>query len=223
MARTKKKIQGVATIDVALVVLRTGSEDSGFEYAIDTSNKVGVEPQTETQEAIKLTKLGRLLAQKPPRTTITGTQITLTDNVFDFTLAKILQGGTISGSGDEVTYEPPAAGSDEKGEVFELDTYSAQYDASGQIVKYEKTTYPNCQGTPFGVGSEDDVFRLPEYVINSMPKTGQAPCKYAYVKTLPDFSSADIATQGVEGNAIEKPVDNSEMGLSTTGTRVVSK
>lgn len=204
--RTKKKIQGVATIDVVLVVLRTGGDSDGFEYALDTANKVAVEPQTETTEANKLIKLGKLLAQKPARTTITGNQITLTDTVFDFTLAKILQGGKVSGSGTSATYEPPVAGSDEKGEVFELDTYSAQYDASGQIVKYEKITYPNCQGTPFGVGSEDDVFRVPEYTINSMPKTGQAPYKIGYVESLPDFSSADVATQGVEGNAVEQNV-----------------
>lgn len=190
MPRTKKKAVGIPTIDVCLVVVRTGTENSGLEIAVDTANKVGVEPQTETTDAIKLVKLGRLLAQKPPVTTITGHQITLTDNVFIPELVKIFQGGEISGTGESLVYTPPVAGSDEKGEVFELDCYSAEYDASGQIVKYEKITYPNCQGTPITINTEDGVFRLPEYVLNSAPKTGEPPYKISYVKQLPTFSDA---------------------------------
>lgn len=194
MAKTQKKAVGIPTIDVSLVVVRTGmvgSDDTNAtEIAVDTANKVGVEPQTETTDAIKLVKLGRLIAQKPATTTITGHQITLTDNVFIPELVKILQGGTVDGSGDSLTYTPPVAGSTDKGQVFELDCYSAQYDASGQIVRYEKITYPNCQGTPVAMSSEDDVFRVPEYTINSAPKEGEAPYKISYVKTLPQFTDS---------------------------------
>lgn len=189
MSKTQKKAVGIPTIDVSLVVVRTGVVDgddtNATEIAVDTANKVGVEPQTETTDAIKLVKLGRLIAQKPATTTITGHQITLTDNVFIPELVKILQGGTVEGTGDTLTYTPPVAGSTDKGQVFELDCYSAQYDASGQIVRYEKITYPNCQGTPVAMSSEDDVFRVPEYTINSAPKEGEAPYKISYVKTLP--------------------------------------
>ena len=192
MAKTQKKAVGIPTIDVSLVVVRTGVVDgddtNATEIAVDTANKVGVEPQTETTDAIKLVKLGRLIAQKPATTTITGHQITLTDNVFIPELVKILQGGTVEGTGDTLTYTPPVAGSTDKGQVFELDCYSAQYDASGQIVRYEKITYPNCQGTPVAMSSEDDVFRVPEYTINSAPKEGEAPYKISYVKTLPQFT-----------------------------------
>lgn len=197
MSVTKKKLESIPTIDVSLVVIRVGSETDGTEYAVDTASQIAVEVQTETTDAIKLVKSGKLLAQKPQTTTITGNQITLTDNVFSPTLAKILQGGTISGTGDSLVYTPPAAGSSEKGSVFALDAYSAQYDASGQIVRYEKITYPNCQGTPFGVGAQDDTFRVPEYTINSAPKTGEAPYKISYVKTLPDFSDAEAQQMSV--------------------------
>ena len=194
MSKTQKKAVGIPTIDVSLVVVRTGVVDgndtNATEIAVDTANKVGVEPQTETTDAIKLVKLGRLIAQKPATTTITGHQITLTDNVFIPELVKILQGGTVKGTGDTLTYTPPVAGSTDKGQVFELDCYSAQYDASGQIVRYEKITYPNCQGTPVAMSSEDDVFRVPEYTINSAPKEGEAPYKISYVKTLPQFTDA---------------------------------
>lgn len=194
MAKTQKKAVGIPTIDVSLVVVRTdvvdGDDTNATEIAVDTANKVEVEPQTETTDAIKLVKLGRLISQKPATTTITGHQITLTDNVFIPELVKILQGGTVEGTGDTLTYTPPVAGSTDKGQVFELDCYSAQYDASGQIVRYEKITYPNCQGTPVAMSSEDDVFRVPEYTINSAPKEGEAPYKISYVKTLPQFTDA---------------------------------
>lgn len=198
MPRTKKKAVGIPTIDVSLVVVRTGTEDNGLEIAVDTANKIRVEPQTETTNAVKLVKLGRLLAQKPSETTITGHQITLTDNVFIPELVQIFQGGTIEGEGDTLVYKPPVAGSAEKGKVFELDAYSAEYDASGQIVKYEKITYPNCQGTPIMINTEDGVFRLPEYVINSAPKTGEAPYTISYVNELPSFpSSSSVNTASV--------------------------
>lgn len=208
MSKTQKKAVGIPTIDVSLVVVRTGMVDgddsNATEIAVDTANKVGVEPQTETTDAIKLVKSGRLIAQKPATTTITGHQITLTDNVFIPELVKILQGGTVEGTGDTLTYTPPVAGSTDKGQVFELDCYSAQYDASGQIVRYEKITYPNCQGTPVAMSSEDDVFRVPEYTINSAPKEGEAPYKILYVKTLPQFT--DVAALSDE--------DSFETGLA---------
>lgn len=192
MSKTQKKAVGIPTIDVSLVVVRTGMVDgddsNATEIAVDTANKIAVEPQTETTDAIKLVKLGKLISQKPATTTITGHQITMTDNVFIPELVKILQGGTVEGSGETLTYTPPVAGSTDKGQVFELDCYSAQYDASGQIIKYEKITYPNCQGTPVAMSSEDDVFRVPEYTINSAPKEGEAPYKISYTKTLPQFT-----------------------------------
>ena len=214
MATTKKKLEAIPTIDVSLVVVRVGDDTTNTEYALDTANSVAVEVQTETEDAIKLVKLGKLLAQKPATTTITGHQITLTDNVFSPTLAKILQGGTVSGSGDSLMYTPPVAGSGAKGDVFELDCYSAQYDASGTIVRYEKITYPNCQGTPFGVSSEDGTFRVPEYVINSAPKTGEAPYKITYVKSLPDFSSATLSIQEETSPVSVQSFEENETGMS---------
>lgn len=199
MPRTQKKAIGVATIDVELVVIRTGSDEDGTEYALDTANRVQVEPQTSTTDAIQLIKLGRLIAQKLGKTTLTGHQITLTDNVFSPEIVKVLQGGTFSGTGTSMTYEPPVAGSAVQGEVFEMDCYSAEYDASGQIVKYEKITYPNCQGNPVSFTTEDNVFRAPEYTITSAPATGEAPYKISYVEELPDFSSV-LSTMAVEAS-----------------------
>lgn len=201
MAVTKKKAKWSATIDVALVVIRTGDSSTGTELAVDTANQIQVEPQINEEDAVQVIKDGKVLAQKLGKSTLTGNRITLTDNVFSPEVAKTLQGGEITGEGETLVYTPPAAGSGETGEVFELDIYSAEYNAAGQIVKYEKITYPNCQGTPIGLGTEDGVFRVPEYTINSAPDTGEPPYKLSYVTELPDFSEAVLSLQSLTADA----------------------
>lgn len=195
MANTPKAITEIPTIDVVMVMV----EASTKSYVLDTASQIAVEPQIEEEDAVKLVIKGKLKAQKPAVSTITGNQITLTDNVFAPELVKILQGGTIkywtsaektSEGTDETnfgvsSYIPPTVGSGEKGEIFKLHAYSAQYDASGQIVQYEQITYPNCQGVPVAFGSEDGAFRAPEYTINSAPKKDEAPYEIHYVQTLP--------------------------------------
>ena len=190
MANTVKKSKAeIATIDCCLVTIETTDGEFGF----DTSNKVAVEPQTEEEEAVKLVVKGILRAQKPAVKTLTGNKITLSDNVFNPELVLVLQGGSIEYDSVETSkiigYTPPAAGSSDKGKVFKLNCYSAQYDAAGLIVRYEKITYPNCQGSPVAFGSEDGVFRAPEYTIDSAPKTGEAPYKITYVDSLPTLSA----------------------------------
>lgn len=186
----KKSKAEIATIDCCLVTIETTDGELGF----DTSNKIEVEPQIEEEDAVKLVVKGILRAQKPKTSTVTGNEITLSDNVFNPELVLVLQGGEIlydSGdTGKIIGYNPPASGSSDKGEVFKLNAYSAQYDASGQIVQYEKITYPNCQGQPVAFGSEDGAFRAPEYTITSAPKTGERPYEIRYVEALPTLTNA---------------------------------
>lgn len=195
MANPKKSKAEIATIDVSLVTI----EVDGTEFGFDTASSIEVEPQINEEDAITLVVKGILRAQKPAVSTITGNQITLTDNVFNPELVQVLQGGTIKywTSAEHTTegdtdagfgissYTPPVAGSADKGKVFKLNAYSANYDASGQIVQYEKITYPNCQGTPVALSSEDGAFRAPEYTINSAPKSNEAPYVITYVDELP--------------------------------------
>lgn len=187
--RRKPKAE-IPTIDCCLVTVAvTDSDGNVDEIAFDTSNKVEVEPQIETQEAVKLIVKNVLRAQKPESSVLTGNKITLTDNVFNPELVKILQGGTIQyGTGQNpeiIGYTPPVAGSADKGTPFVLNCYSAIYNAAGLITKYEKISYPNCAGVPVAFGSEDGVFRAPEYTINSAPATGEAPYTITYVDELP--------------------------------------
>lgn len=183
------------TIDVTMVTIKELNNPSAAEYIIDTANKLGVNVQSEQQDAIKLVIKNRLIAQKHEEITITGHTLVLTDNVFTPEVVKILQGGTIeywtsaehtekaaSDAGFGVAhYTPPVAGSTEKGKLFELNAYSAIYNAAGIVTGYEKITYPNCKGTPVALSSEDNVFRASEYTIYSSPDTGEAPYDINYV------------------------------------------
>ena len=185
MAATKSIPKGSATIDVAMVTIETESN----EYLLDTASKISVETSVETTEAVKLIIKGILKAQKPQVDTITGTTITLTDNVFNAEVVKILQGGTIEYDEVQTTtvikYTPPVVGSSDKGVSFKLNAYSAQMNAAGDVERYEKITYPNCKGSPVAFNSEDNVFRTSEYTIHSAPNTGEAPYVIEYVNTLP--------------------------------------
>lgn len=187
----------IPTIDIVLFTVTPAK--TGIEIGLQTASKLAVNPQTETQDAVKLVVKGALLAQKPAETTITGNTLVLTDNVFIPELVKILQGGTIKYWSDEnkttegaedkgfgiARYTPPVAGSREKGEIFTAKAYSAIYNAAGVVTGYECISYPNCQGIPVSFSSEDGAFRAPEYTINSAPDKGQAPYEITYLKELP--------------------------------------
>lgn len=180
----------IPTIDVALVTVTP--DGGGQEIGFTTASKVQVSPQTESQDAKKLIVKGVLLAQKPPVVTITGNTITLTDNVLIPELLVILQGGKITyktpdnpASGVS-KYEPPVAGSTSDIKAFKLNLYSAIYNAAGEVTGYEKITYPNCKGTPWSPGSEDDTWRVAEYTINSAPNKGESPYTIEYVDDLPE-------------------------------------
>lgn len=181
----KKSQAEVATIDVSLVTIETETEEFGF----DTASAIAVEPQIEEQEAIRLIIKGILRAQKLAESTLTGNTITLTDNVFNPELVLILQGGVVTydstDSSKVASYTPPLAGAQDTGEVFTLNAYSAQYNAAGQIVQYEKIAYPNCVGSPVAFSATDGEFRAPEYTITSAANIGEAPYLITYVPALP--------------------------------------
>lgn len=202
---TTKRGNEIPTIDVSLISIREKSEFDVTEYILDTANKLGVNVQTETEDAVKLVVKGRLVAQKPETVTLTGHTLVLTDNVFIPEVVKLLQGGTIKYWGEAshetkvdadagfgvASYAPPVAGSSEKGKICEIRAYSAIYNAAGIVTGYERITYPNCTGTPIALESEDGVFRAPEYTIYSAPDTGEAPYTIDYIgpTELPSVST----------------------------------
>ena len=179
----------LATIDVVLVTVQTN--DSETELALDTANQVQVTVNSETTDAVKLIIKGKLKAQKGEQVTVTGNNIVLSDNVFNPELVVILQGGEIEYDEDSSfkKYTPPVAGADVNSKPFTLNIYSAIYNAAALCVGYEKITYPNCQGQPVALSSEDGTFRVAEYTINSAPDTGEAPYVLEIVKELPKIDN----------------------------------
>jgi hypothetical protein len=184
----------IATIDVSLVTVQTN--DSEVEIALDTANSIAVTVNSETTDAVKLIIKGKLKAQKGEQVTVTGNNIVLTDNVFNPEMVQILQGGIVEydDTGAFKSYTPPNAGEDADITPFTLNAYSAIYGADALIKGYEKISYPNCQGQPIALSSEDGAFRAPEYTINSAPDVGQPPYKLEIVAELP--SVTDSISQG---------------------------
>lgn len=181
----------IATIDVVLVSIQSYEPDAD-ELILDTANKIGVTVGTETEDAVPLIVKGRLISQKPAVTTVTGNTIVLTDNVFNDKLVLMLQGGTVKYAEDGKTfagYTPPVAGSGDHGKIFKLKAYSAIYNAAAILTGYECITYPNCQGTPVALESEDGTFRVTEYTINSAPDEGEAPYDLDIVTELPKVTT----------------------------------
>lgn len=193
-----KKGTEIATIDVALVSVQ--SYDQGAdEIILDTANHIQVEVQTETEDAVKLIVKGRLIAQKGETVTVTGNQITLTDNVFNSELVKLLQGGTIitdQTTGDFIGYRPPVVGDTTEQKTFKLKAYSSIYNAAGVLTGYERITYPNCKGTPIAFTSEDGTFRASDYVINSAPAEGESP----YEMDIIGVDELPVVTNVTPGN-----------------------
>ena len=186
MPRDVRAPSQVATIDVVLVVLET---QDGDLYGIDTANQVEVEKREETVAGTVLNPKGILRAQKLEEVTPTGYDITISDNLFSGEITAILQGGMVMYDlVDGVTfkgYRPPQAGSRDKGEVFTLHVYTAQYDTAGLVVQYERTKYPSCRGRSVALNSEDGAFRAPEYAIVSAPSIGEYLFELDCVPELP--------------------------------------
>ena len=200
----------IATIECELITIETAEgEFSVTPLGFDTASQLQVEPQIETQEAVKLIVKGILRAQKRESSVITGHKLTLSDNLFNPELVMILQGGEILYDPDDpdkiVGYNPPVTGSSAKGEVFTLNAYTVHNDTAGEVVQYEKISYPNCRGIPVGFSSQDNVFRTPQYTINSAPKQGESAYELRYVPALPvcvdkKFDLFALVVTSVEGS-----------------------
>ena len=183
-----KVIKGseIATIDVVMVTVTPEVEEAD-ELVLETANQIQTTIATETTEKVALIVKGRLIAQKPEEVTVTGNTIVLTDNVFNPELVEVLQGGTTEYDelGNFKKYTPPVSGTKEEKTPFTLKAYSAIYGADALIHGYECISYPHCQGVPIAFGSQDGVFRVQEYTINSASSTGEAPYVIERVTSLP--------------------------------------
>ena len=149
MSDTVKKTTGKATIDAAMIVIKT-KESTPKIYGFTSGQKVGVSANIETSDAIKLMIKGTLKAQKPEKKTMTGNTITITDLVTVYEMLPLLNGGELVKTENEITgYKPPIVGEEVTLTKFDTSIYTAIMDGS-TITGYECVTYPSCTGSPIG-------------------------------------------------------------------------
>lgn len=184
-----KKVTKMALIDVEMVeIVAHNMEQDTFRW--QTASNLDAELQITEGEPVELICNGRLIAQKRAKDVVTGTQLTVSDNVFAPEIVKFIQGGEfeVDELGNFTSYSAPVAGDEIKTDKFDFNVYTAQRDVAGDIVSYVKVAFPNCTGKPVNVKLENGAFFAPEYTIISAPSTGEAPYIIAAVEELPTLT-----------------------------------
>ena len=65
------------------------------------------------------------------------------------------------------------------------------YSMPSSSFSYSSPTMSSSSSMPISMSSEDDVFRVGEYTINSAPDTGEAPYEISYMPELPEVQAGD--------------------------------
>lgn len=189
-----KKGHEIATADVTLVTITT-SEETPRELGLKTASQIQITTEFEEQDDVNHIVKGELIAKKRGKKTVTGTTVTLSDNVFNPELLQIIQGGEITydSDGNFKKYISPVIGDEYNPVPFTLNAYSAQYDTTGLAVSYIKYVYTNCTGSPISFSAQDDTFATPEYTIKSAPAEGESSLNIERIKVdeLPVLGNAD--------------------------------
>lgn len=184
-----KKVTKMALIDVEMVeiVAHNLGQDT---FRWQTASNLDAELNITEGEATELIVNGRLIAQKRAKDVVTGSTLTVTDNVFAPEIIKFIQGGEFEQDehGNFVSYTAPLSGDEIKSVKFDFNIYTAQRDIAGDIVSYIKVEFPNCTGKPVNVRLENGAFFAPEYTIISAPTTGEAPYTITAVEELPTLT-----------------------------------
>ena len=182
-----KKVTKMALIDVECVeiVAHNAEQDT---FAWKTASNLSAELNITEGEAVELIVNGALIAQKRAKDVVTGSTLTVTDNIFSPEVTQFIQGGEMiqDEEGNFVAYSAPIAGEEYKLEKFDFNVYTAQRDIAGDIVSYMKISFPNCVGKPVNISLENGAFFAPEYTVISSPSSGSSPYKIEAVAELPE-------------------------------------
>lgn len=184
-----KKATGLATIDASMIVIKT-KDDEPKTYGFNSSQKVVIEANIETLEAIKLIIKGVVEAQRPEKRILTGSTITITNLETIMEMLPLCNGGELTKdtSTKAITgYKAPIAGTESKRTKFDLYVYQAIMSGSS-TTGYLETHFPSCEGQPVVMGAEDDVFQQSEYTIISAPGDGERAFETITVDSLPELT-----------------------------------
>lgn len=181
-----KKVTKMALIDVELVEIVAHNLEQDT-YRWKTASNLDAELNITEGESTELIVNGTLIAQKKAKDVVTGSTLTVTDNVFSPEIVEFIQGGKAQYDelGNFISYKAPLAGEEVKLDKFDFNIYTAQRDVAGDIVSYIKVGFPNCNGKPVNIKLENGTFFAPEYTISSSPSTGEAPYTITAVEELP--------------------------------------
>lgn len=184
-----KKVTKMALIDVEMVEIVAHNVEQDT-YRWKTASNLDAELNITEGEATELIVNGQLIAQKRAKDVVTGSTLTVTDNVFAPEIVKFIQSGEfeVDEHGNFVSYTAPSAGEEVKLDKFDFNIYTAQRDVAGDIVSYIKVGFPNCSGKPVNIKLENGAFFAPEYTIISAPSTGDAPYTITAVEELPTLT-----------------------------------
>lgn len=184
-----KKVTKMALIDVEMVEIVAHNVEQDT-YRWKTASNLDAELNITEGEATELIVNGQLIAQKRAKDVVTGSTLTVTDNVFAPEIVKFIQSGEfeVDEHGNFESYTAPVAGEEVKLDKFDFNIYTAQRDVAGDIVSYIKVGFPNCSGKPVNIKLENGAFFAPEYTIISAPSTGDAPYTITAVEELPTLT-----------------------------------
>lgn len=128
-----KKITKMALIDVECVEIVAHNLEQDT-YRWKTASNMNAELNITEGEAVELIVNGQLIAQKRAKDVVTGSTLTVTDNVFSPEVVKFIQGGEfiVDESGNFLSYNAPITGEDYVLEKFDFNIYTAQRDVAGK-------------------------------------------------------------------------------------------
>ena len=121
---------------------------------------------------------------------VKGYDIELEDQRLHGAILALVDGGTLTGAGDQWTkYQATAIGTEISRKSFTLKLYTSDRDTDGGVVTYHKWTFPDCKGSPVSGGAADGSFTNMKYSIKSRPAKTHIPLTVDAVESLPSVSA----------------------------------
>lgn len=159
-----------------------------FETANSCNFNAQVSSGQEVEQRVKNTLMGLLKTDD----LVKGYDLELEDQRLIAPVLALLDGGTLTGTGDEWTkYEAPAVGNAPERVAFTLTMYTSDRDTDGEAKAYYAWKFPTCKGTPVSGSAQDGSFTNMRYTIKSRPAMGVKPMEITKVTTLPAVTSGN--------------------------------
>jgi hypothetical protein len=166
----------------------TGGKTYVFETSTNCQYTPALSNGNEVEQRVRNTVMGLLKTDD----LVKGYDLNVEDQRFIAEFYALVDGGTLTGSGDEWTkYASPVAGSAVTRKKFTLELYTSDRDTDGDVVTYHCWKFVGCKGTPVGGGGQDGQFTTLRYTINSRPPKGSSAMEVTPVESLPEVTAGN--------------------------------